>query len=164
MVQFMRPVKSKKISDTFADHIARGSVNPGVDYVVPVGTPVFAIADGVVDSVTTSVAGAGGRMVWLNCDGWKVDYLHLSKVSVKKGQHVKKGDVLGLSGGSGLGEELGYGPHLHIALRKGGSHVNGKGNKDLKAILVKQRAERLAKAATVVPAVKSAPVEGTPAQ
>ena len=156
MPRFMRPVTSKKISDTFADHKARGSVNPGVDYVVPVGTPVFAIGDGVVDGVTTSVSGAGGRMVWLNCDGWKVDYLHLSKVSVKKGQRVKRGDVLGLSGGSGLGKELGYGPHLHIALRKGGSHVNGAGNKDLFAILKRQRAERLA--------AVSVAVEETPAQ
>jgi murein DD-endopeptidase len=157
MVQFIRPVKSKKISDTFADHKARGSVNPGVDYVVPVGTPVFAIADGVIDDVTTSVAGAGGRMVWLNCDGWKVDYLHLSKVSVKKGQKVKQGDVLGLSGGSGLGKELGYGPHLHIALRKGGSHVNGKGNRDLYKILKIQAAEREAAAAATAEAPTELP-------
>jgi hypothetical protein len=61
-----------------------------------------------------------------------------------------------LSGGSGLGKELGYGPHLHIALRKGGSHVNGAGNKDLFAILKRQRAERLA--------AVSVAVEGTPAQ
>ncbi len=157
MPEFIRPVKSKKISDTFAAHKARGSVNPGVDYVVPVGTPVFAIADGVVDGVTTSIAGAGGRMVWLNCDGWKIDYLHLSKVNVKKGQHVKRGDVLGLSGASGKGSERGYGPHLHIALRKGGGHVQGKGNKDLAAILKKQKAARLAAATAVA-------VEVTPAQ
>jgi len=161
MVTFIRPVKAKKISDTFADHKARGSVNPGVDYVVPVGTPVFAIADGVVDAVTTTVSGAGGRMVWLNCSGWKVDYLHLSKVKVKKGQKVKQGDILGLSGGSGLGKEIGYGPHLHIALRKGGSHVNGKGNKDLHAILKKQNAARKAAA---VAALASVAVEETPAQ
>lgn len=153
MPDFIRPVKSKKISDTFADHKARGSVNPGVDYVVPVGTPVFAIADGVVDDATTSIAGAGGRMVWLNCDGWKVDYLHLSKVKVKRGQKVKRGDVIGLSGASGKGSEHGYGAHLHIALRKGGAHVQGKGNKDLAAILKKQRAARKAASVEVTPPV-----------
>ena len=154
MTSFIRPVKSKKISDTFADHKKRKSVNPGVDYVVPVGTPVFAIEDGVVEGVTTNVAGAGGRMIWLNCGGWRIDYLHLRKVYVAKGDSVTKGQIIGKSGASGLGSETGYGPHLHLSIRKGGKHVQGKGNKDFVAILAAQVA--------AVPATVA--VESTPAQ
>ena len=152
MPEFIRPVKSKKISDTFADHKARGSVNPGVDYAVAIGTDVFAIADGIVDGTTITYDGAGGRMIWLNCDGWLVDYLHLSRIFVTKGEHVKRGQVIGKSGASGKGSLKGYGAHLHISLRKGRKHVQGKGNKDLDAILKAQAA-----AAAAVPVAPATP-------
>lgn len=135
-MSFIRPTKSHPISDDFHDHVARGSVNPGTDYAVKSGTPVYAVADGTVVGVTTSIAGAGGRMVWLNCaDGYNFDYLHLSKIVVGKGQKVKQGDLLGYSGGSGRGSEKGYGAHLHFSARIGGSHVNRKGNFDFEAFL-----------------------------
>jgi len=154
MPRFQRPVLSKKISDDFAEHKARKSVNPGVDYAVPIGTDVFAIADGVVTDTTVSIDGAGGRMIWLNCDGWLVDYLHLSRIFVKPGEKVKMGQVIGKSGASGKGSMNGYGAHLHISIRKGGKHVQGKGNKDLVKILADQKAARQAAVA----------VEVTPAQ
>lgn len=158
MTTWIRPSGTKKISDTFADHKARGSVNPGVDYVLPIGNPVVAVADAKVVGVTTSIAGAGGRMVWLDFgNGYNADYLHLSRVDVKKGQTVKQGTVLGLSGASGLGKERGYGPHLHFSFRKGGKHVTGKGNIDYEAFLKKQTAAPAAAAATTPEA--SAPVK-----
>jgi murein DD-endopeptidase MepM/ murein hydrolase activator NlpD len=136
MAAFIRPTKTTKVSDTFHAHLARGSVNPGTDYVVGVGTPVVAVADATVVGVTTSISGAGGRMVWLDFgNGYKADYLHLSRIDVAKGQKVTQGQVLGLSGGSGKGSERGYGPHLHFAIRIGGKHVNGKGNFDYEAFL-----------------------------
>ena len=135
MSTWMRPVEAG-ISDTFAKHLARKSVNPGVDYVVGVGTPVVALADGTVAKVVTTIAGAGGRMVLLDFpSGHKADYLHLSRVDVTAGQAVKKGQVLGLSGASGLGKENGYGPHLHLSFRLGGSHTAGAGNLDYEAFL-----------------------------
>jgi murein DD-endopeptidase MepM/ murein hydrolase activator NlpD len=154
MTTFIRPVKSKKISDNFADHKARKSVNPGVDYAVAIGTDVFAVADGVVESTTVTYDGAGGRMIWLNCDGWRVDYLHLSRIFVVKGQTVKQGEVIGKSGASGLGSKNGYGAHLHLAIRKGGKHCQGKGNQDFVAMLAAQ--------AATAPATVA--VESTPAQ
>jgi murein DD-endopeptidase MepM/ murein hydrolase activator NlpD len=155
MPRFIRPVNAK-ISDNFAAHKARGSVNPGTDYVVGVGTPVVAVADGVVVGVTTSISGAGGRMVWLDTtsDGYNFDYLHLSRVDVKKGQAVKQGQVIGLSGASGLGKERGYGPHLHLSARIMGKHVNGKGNFDYEAFLKSQPAD---KPVAVVPPTQVAP-------
>ena len=150
MSTWMRPVEAG-ISDTFAKHLARKSVNPGVDYVVGTGTPVVALADGTVAKVVTTIAGAGGRMVLLDFpSGHKADYLHLSRVDVTAGQAVKKGQVLGLSGASGLGKENGYGPHLHLSFRLGGSHTAGAGNLDYEAFLG-------------APASAPAPVKAAPA-
>jgi murein DD-endopeptidase MepM/ murein hydrolase activator NlpD len=132
---WIRPVEAK-ISDNFAAHQKRKSVNPGVDYVVPVGTPLVAIADGTVARISNTVAGAGGRVVLLDFpSGHKADYLHLSRVDVAKGESVKKGQVIGLSGGSGLGKELGYGPHLHLSFRHGGTFLTGTGNIDYEAFI-----------------------------
>lgn len=132
---WIRPVEAK-ISDDFAAHTKRKSVNPGVDYVVPVGTPLVAIADGTVARISNTVTGAGGRVVLLDFpSGHKADYLHLSRVDVAKGDSVKKGQVIGLSGGSGLGKELGYGPHLHLSFRHGGTFLTGTGNIDYEAFI-----------------------------
>jgi len=148
-----RPTSMKKLSDNFADHKARGSVNPGVDYPVAIGTPVVAIADGVVHKVVTNVSGAGGRMVLVKHGSYKADYLHLSKVMVKAGDKVVGGKtVLGLSGASGLGKERGYGPHLHLSIRKGGSHLTGKGNVDYEAFRKSENAKQTAVAVEVTPA------------
>ena len=134
-MSWIRPVEAK-ISDDFAAHKKRKSVNPGVDYVVPVGTPLVAIADGTVARISNTVAGAGGRVVLLDFpSGHKADYLHLSRVDVAKGDSVKKGQVIGLSGGSGLGKELGYGPHLHLSFRHGGTFLTGTGNIDYEAFI-----------------------------
>jgi murein DD-endopeptidase MepM/ murein hydrolase activator NlpD len=135
MSEWIRPVEAK-ISDTFQDHLRRNSVNPGTDYMTAIGVPVLAIADGTVAKTVTTIAGAGGRMVLLDFpSGHKADYLHLSRVDVEKGQAVKKGQVLGLSGASGLGKERGYGPHLHLSFRLGGAHTAGRGNIDYEAFI-----------------------------
>ena len=135
MSTWIRPVEAK-ISDTFAKHVARKSVNPGVDYMTAVGVPVLALADGTVARTVNTITGAGGRMVLLDFpSGHKADYLHLSRVDVKAGDAVKKGQVLGLSGASGLGKENGYGPHLHLSFRMGGTHATGAGNIDYEAFL-----------------------------
>jgi murein DD-endopeptidase MepM/ murein hydrolase activator NlpD len=135
MSTWIRPVEAK-ISDDFAAHTKRKSVNPGVDYVVPVGTPLLAIASGTVARISNTVSGAGGRVVLLEFpSGHKADYLHLSRVDVAKGDKVKKGQVIGLSGGSGLGKELGYGPHLHLSFRHGGTFLTGTGNIDYEAFI-----------------------------
>lgn len=142
----------KKLSDNFADHKARGSVNPGVDYPVAMGTEVKAIADGKVNKVVNNVSGAGGRMVLMQHGSYKADYLHLSKILVKAGQTVKAGQVIGLSGASGLGKERGYGAHLHLSIRKGGSHLTGKGNLDYEAFMKKENEKQAAAAVEVTPA------------
>ena len=164
MPRFIRPVNAG-ISDNFAAHQARRSVNPGTDYVVGIGTPVVAVADGVVVGTTTSISGAGGRMVFLDTttDGYNFDYLHLSRVDVTPGQAVKQGQVLGLSGASGKGSERGYGPHLHLSARIMGKHVAGAGNFDYEAFLVAQPADKPATGKPTAEKPKTPSAPATPA-
>ncbi len=89
----------------------------GLDFALPVGTPVLAVDDGVVIQ-----AGEGdyGLTVAIK-HTWGISYYgHLSQVSVLSGQEVKKGDEIGLSGNTGLST----GPHLHIALEPNNPNVN----------------------------------------
>jgi murein DD-endopeptidase len=153
---WMRPVEGK-ITHDFTKHQTRkpASKNPGTDYAVATGTPVKAIADGKITRVVPTFAGSGGRMVFIDFgNGYNADYLHLSRIDVTAGQVVKKGDVLGLSGASGLGKENGYGPHLHLSFRKGGQPTMGTGNIDFEAFLAE---------AGSAPAAPVAPVQATPA-
>lgn len=159
----MRPVEAK-ISDSFDAHRnrPRPSVNPGTDYITAVGVPCVAIADGTVARTVTTIAGAGGRMIFLDFpSGHKADYLHMSRIDVTPGQAVKKGQVIGLSGASGLGKENGYGPHLHLSFRMGGTHGTGAGNIDFEAFLAQQGG---APARPATPAAPAAPVAASGAR
>lgn len=114
------PTVVHSVSDSFNDHVARGSVNPGTDYTDPLGDDVHAVAAGVITDVTTTFGGSGGKMVHIDHTalGTGSDYLHLSDNStVTVGQTVAQGDVIAKSGGSGNGSMTGYGYHLHISYR-----------------------------------------------
>jgi murein DD-endopeptidase MepM/ murein hydrolase activator NlpD len=67
--------------------------------------------------------------------GHNCDYLHLSRIDVAVGQEVKQGQIIGLSGGSGLGKEDGYGAHLHFSIRRGGTSTMAIGNIDFETLL-----------------------------
>lgn len=153
MTKWIRPVEGK-ITDSFDGHRNRKvnpSRNPGTDYGVSFGTPVKAIADGVISGIVPTFAGSGGRMIFQDFpSGHKADYLHLSRIDVFKGQKVKQGQVIGLTGASGLGKEYGYGPHLHLSVRLGGKPTMGAGNLDFEKLLADQG---------VTPAKPAAPAE-----
>ncbi|AYV48160.1 hypothetical protein CFHF_23685 [Caulobacter flavus] len=84
-------------------------MHKGVDFDAPIGTPVLAAADGVVE--TADWAGGYGRRIRLrHADGLQTVYAHLSRWTVAAGQTVRQGEVVGLSGASGLAT----GPHLHF--------------------------------------------------
>jgi murein DD-endopeptidase len=157
------------ITHDFTKHQTRtpASKNPGTDYAVATGTPVKAIADGVVSGVVPTFTGSGGRMIFLDFpSGHKADYLHLSRIDVTKGQAVKQGEVIGLSGASGLGKENGYGPHLHLSFRMGGQPTMATGNIDFEAFLGQQASAPVApapKPATPKPA-KPAATKPSPAK
>jgi murein DD-endopeptidase MepM/ murein hydrolase activator NlpD len=137
MTTWIRAVEGR-ITDSFEGHKNRKtpSRNPGTDYGVATGTPVKAIADGTISGTVETFRGAGGRMIFQSFGGgYNADYLHLSRIDVKPGQEVKQGQVIGLSGGSGLGSETGYGPHLHLSIRRGGSPTMGVGNVDFETLV-----------------------------
>jgi murein DD-endopeptidase MepM/ murein hydrolase activator NlpD len=137
MSTWIRPVDGGRVTDSFDGHRNRKvspSRNPGTDYGVPTGTPIKAIADGTITGIVPTFTGSGGRMIFQSFpSGHNADYLHLSRIDVVAGQQVKQGQVIGLVGGSGLGKENGYGPHLHLSFRVGGRPTMGAGNIDYEA-------------------------------
>ncbi len=85
----------------------------GVDYLVPEGTAVFATADGVVKSLSEKNSSHGKAIVIDHGNGYETSYSHLLDIRVKRGQTVKRGDIIALSGNSGLS----FVPHLHYEVR-----------------------------------------------
>lgn len=81
----------------------------GIDYLIPEGTPIFATADGTIESLSDQISSRGKAIVVDHGNGYKTSYGHLSKIRVKKGDKVKRGDIIALSGNSGLS----FAPHLH---------------------------------------------------
>jgi len=91
----------------------------GVDYRAPAGSPVIAAADGVV--VFAGTSGGSGRMVHLrHGNAFETEYLHLSSITVRAGEHVRQGELIGRVGSTGLAT----GPHLDYRVRKNGAFVN----------------------------------------
>ena len=88
----------------------------GVDFGVPMGTPIIAPSDGIVEHVAFQAKGAG-RYIKIRHGHITTVYMHLSKPLVKKGQTVRKGERIALSGNSGGST----GPHLHYEF-----HINGR--------------------------------------
>jgi hypothetical protein len=85
----------------------------GVDYAVPEGTRIFATADGVVKEVKGKNSTSGITVVIDHRNGYTTSYSHLQSVKVKRGQRVQRGDIIALSGNSGLS----LAPHLHYEVR-----------------------------------------------
>lgn len=99
--------------------LKRLRVHTGVDITAPKGTPVYATADGTVTS--ESPGGGYGLVVVINHGySYKTLYAHLSKKAVKPGQKVKRGQVIGYVGSTGMST----GSHLHYEVIKGGQRVN----------------------------------------
>lgn len=92
----------------------------GVDYTVPTGSRVFATADGKVKEVKTSKTTSGRYIIIDHGGGYETQYSHLSRIDVKKGNKVKRGDIIGLTGNSGLS----LSPHLHYEVKFNGMRVD----------------------------------------
>lgn len=95
----------------------------GIDFIAPWGTPLLAVEDGIVEDLS-DIAGGYGRHVRILSGENEWVYGHLSKISVTKRQIVKKGDVIGNMGNTGLVFPTPSvvnplaGTHLHLGLRK----------------------------------------------
>ncbi|MDR2413773.1 MAG: M23 family metallopeptidase [Odoribacteraceae bacterium] len=91
----------------------------GIDFGGPVGTPIHATGDGVIETCDMG-EGYGRRVIINHGFNYKTLYAHLKKINVTKGQKVKRGEVIGELGGTGRVS----GPHLHYEVRKNGERIN----------------------------------------
>ena len=92
----------------------------GTDFSAPTGTPIYATGDGMVSTYKRSRAGYGNHIIIDHGYGYQTLYAHMSKVDVKRGQKVKRGDVIGYIGSSGRSTA----PHLHYEVIKDGRKIN----------------------------------------
>ena len=118
-----QPPVTAPISDVFGTaRVFNGqtqSVHQGLDFGVPSGTPVDALNKGVV--LLARPLFFEGNCVFLDHgQGLLTIYMHLSKIEVKEGDPVKRGQEVGLSGGTGRAT----GPHLHVAVRWQGVYLD----------------------------------------
>ena len=99
---------------------AAGEKFNGIKIAVPLNTPILASADGVVAYAGSEVANLGGLVILKHGDGWTSVYGHASQLLVQRGQAVKKGQTIAMSGDSGLADR----PELHFEIRKGRTPVD----------------------------------------
>ncbi len=91
----------------------------GVDYAIPEGSRVFATADGKVKEVRRSST-HGQTIIIDHGNGYETSYSHLQRISVVRNQQVRRGDIIALSGDTGLS----LAPHLHYEVRLNGMRVD----------------------------------------
>ena len=92
----------------------------GMDFSAPTGTPIYATSDGKVIRVDGRAPGYGKHIRIDHGFGYVTLYAHLSQYNVRRGQEVKRGDVIGFVGNTGRS----VAPHLHYEIRKDGVAVN----------------------------------------
>lgn len=122
------PINNKDLTRFGSDYGIR--INPftgrfhfhkGVDLTAPRGKPIYASGDGTVIFADYSTNGYGKHVIIDHgVDGLSTLYGHMSKITVKKGDKVKRGQEIGKIGSTGMST----GPHLHYEVRINGKHVN----------------------------------------
>lgn len=95
-------------------------MHSGVDFTAPNGTPIYAPGNGVVKKVERNRHGYGLMIVIDHGYGYETLYAHMSKFEVKRGQQVKRGEVIGYVGNTGVSTA----PHLHYEVMRHGKKVN----------------------------------------
>ncbi|MEO6997957.1 MAG: peptidoglycan DD-metalloendopeptidase family protein [Terracoccus sp.] len=110
------PVGDAKITAGFGRYPTSGGEHHGIDFGVPTGTPVHANRTGTIYTAGWDNGGFGNHVRIDSHDNMYEIYGHMSKLSVKDGQQVKAGDIIGYSGSTGRSS----GPHLHFEVREGG--------------------------------------------
>jgi murein DD-endopeptidase MepM/ murein hydrolase activator NlpD len=120
------------ISNKDLTHIASGfgtridpiykipKMHEGLDFAAPMGSPVYATGNGVISDVEYGYSGYGNNILINHMVGYQTHYCHLSKIVVKEGQQVKRGDLIGYVGSTGKST----GPHLHYEVIKDGVKID----------------------------------------
>jgi len=92
----------------------------GMDFTSPTGSEIYATGDGVVEEIESSHRGYGNKIILNHGFGYKTLYAHMNGFNVKQGQKVKRGDVIGFVGNTGLSTA----PHLHYEVIHNNKVVN----------------------------------------
>ncbi len=95
-------------------------MHTGIDFAATIGTPIYATADGTVDKVDVSFSGYGKMVEIDHGFGYRTRYAHMHGFTVRNGQHIKRGELIGYVGNTGLSTA----PHLHYEVFINGSQVN----------------------------------------
>jgi murein DD-endopeptidase MepM/ murein hydrolase activator NlpD len=115
---FRWPVRGRVVTGYGAK--TNGKSNDGINVAVPEGTPIKAAEDGVVAYSGNELKGYGNLVLVRHSNGFVTAYAHASELMVKRGEAIKRGQVIAKSGQSG---EVGS-PQLHFEIRKGSSPVD----------------------------------------
>ncbi len=107
------PLKNVQVTSNFG--VRGGDPHEGIDLRAPVGTPVYAAHDGMILYSGTGISGYGKLVVVKNSAGISTVYGHNSRLLVRKGQRVRRGQRIALSGSTGRSS----GPHVHFEVRLG---------------------------------------------
>lgn len=123
----IQPVSNKdleRISSGFGYRIHPiykvAKLHTGLDFTADVGTEIYATGDGVIEKVEQILTGYGNNVTIQHGYGYETLYGHMSKILVKNGEHVKRGQLIGLVGNTGAST----GPHLHYEVIRNGVKVD----------------------------------------
>lgn len=114
---YILPLKRPVISDIYGERW--GTFHYGMDFACGIGTPVLAVADGIVTEAYYHHQ-FGNTVLLTHPDGTRTRYAHMSELLVQEGQTVTQGQTVGLSGNTGDST----GPHLHFEVIKDGKRVD----------------------------------------
>lgn len=92
----------------------------GIDFAAPIGTPIYATADGEINSIEEKFDTYGKMIVVDHGYGYTTRYAHLQEFSVKIGQKIKRGEQIGYVGSTGLSTA----PHLHYEILINGKQID----------------------------------------
>jgi murein DD-endopeptidase MepM/ murein hydrolase activator NlpD len=109
------PVIGYRLTATFGQYGLWSSYHTGLDFAAPSGTPIYAIANGVITSASYD-GSYGNKTVQTLDDGTELWYCHQTSYTVSSGETVRAGDLIGYVGSTGHVT----GPHLHLEVRPGG--------------------------------------------
>jgi len=123
----IQPVSNKNLSRMASGYGYRihpiyktRKLHTGMDFSAKTGTPIYATGDGKISKVRKSRRGYGNHVIIDHGYGYKTLYAHMTKYIVKRGQKVKRGEVIGYVGSTGTS----VAPHLHYEVHKDGRKIN----------------------------------------
>lgn len=123
----IQPVSNKNL-----DHVASGfgyridpiyktpKMHTGLDFATPMGTPIYATADGLVSESSFDDGGYGNHVIVNHGYGYETLYGHMVRIKARRGERVKRGQVLGWVGSTGKST----GPHLHYEVIRNKQKIN----------------------------------------